>query len=308
MNGGTYGGIYSFDALSGQRRWFKPLAQFDEWTPAYYQNKVYAFAGGILTVFKGTNGQELWTKDLAFDWSGYDMKTAPVLDTLHKLVFTTSTTYLHAVNIDSHDIIWSMTGALSITPALKNGVLYVVNAGKLEARNAETGAILWTFAGDNQLSFPPALTDDYLYVSSADHLYAVDLNTGTQKWNYPAGGSITLAENLLVLTNPDNVLRVFEHGQTSAVQEQAAVDFNLQVTPNPVIDQTQINFSLPRAAQAEITISDLSGKQVAVLGNENYQAGEHFLTWNPQGLAAGVYRCSITAEGFSSSRKIVVMR
>src|SRR4029079_15673100 len=34
VDGGTYGGMYAFDALTGGQLWFAGLQQYDQWTPA----------------------------------------------------------------------------------------------------------------------------------------------------------------------------------------------------------------------------------------------------------------------------------
>lgn len=307
INGGYYGGIYGFDALTGQQLWYSSLAQYDDWTPAFYNNVAYAFAGGILTAHNAVNGQVLWQKDLAFDWSGYSMNTAPVVDTANHLVFVTSSNYMHAVNFDTHETAWFLNGDMGVTPALHNGKLYVVRSGKLEARNAKTGVLNWIFAGDSQLSYPPAVAGGYVFVSSADHLYAVQRATGTKVWEFAGGGAITLADDLLFLTNPDNVLRAFEYGLSSAAPDLAAADASFSIQPNPVAAQTQIRFTLPYAAQVLVQVTDFSGKIVALVANEFLSSGEHIIQWNPEGLPAGMYSCHLQAGGWNASRKIVVM-
>jgi outer membrane protein assembly factor BamB len=46
MDGGTYGGMYSFNGATGAQNWFAPLAQFDEWTPAVDAKYAYSYLGG----------------------------------------------------------------------------------------------------------------------------------------------------------------------------------------------------------------------------------------------------------------------
>ncbi len=308
INGGTYGGIYAFDAVTGQRAWFKSLLQFHNWTPAYHNKVAYAFAGGTLSAHSVLSGQVQWQKDLPFDFFEYGMNTAPVIDTANHLIFATSRNYLHAVHYDSHATVWSQSGNLGVTPALSDGTLYLVRNGKLEARNALTGMLSWTFNGDTELSYPPAVAGDYLFVSSDSHLFAVRRDNGTQAWEYASGGAITLADNLLFLTNPDNVLQAFEHGITSSTPDIAMAASGFKVQPNPVTGQAQLQFSLPNSEQVSIQITDLSGKIIATVLNETVAAGAHTILWNSAGLPDGMYTCRLVAGAISETRKVVVIK
>jgi len=75
------------------------------------------------------------------------------------------------------------------TPIVVNGTLYV-NADKLYALNAMTGAMLWS--SQQYGSFEaPAVAGGIVY-SASDHLYALNAYTGALLWSKPLnGGSIT---------------------------------------------------------------------------------------------------------------------
>ncbi len=79
------------------------------------------------------------------------------------------------------------------TGVVADGLLYTsVGQGdplfsySLLAINANTGAVIWSIAGQNQQGFsPPAVAKGAVYAGSSDHnVYAFDAKTGTLLWKY----------------------------------------------------------------------------------------------------------------------------
>ena len=89
----------------------------------------------------------------------------------------------------------------------------------------------------------------------------------------------------------------------------------VQNYPNPFNPSTTIGFSLP-AGQAGILgsgfttlkVFDLMGGEVATLVNEELKAGTYETTWNPSGLASGIYFCRLQAGTFSATKKLMLLR
>jgi hypothetical protein len=72
-----------------------------------------------------------------------------------------------------------------------NGPHFFGSFGTLEAHDAATHALLWSFAGDGFLQSAVLVVNNYVYVgSSQGKLYAVDAATGQQAWVTTAGASI----------------------------------------------------------------------------------------------------------------------
>ncbi len=67
--------------------------------------------------------------------------------------------------------------------------------------------------------------------------------------------------------------------------------------PNPFNPATEIAFSLAAAGQARLTVYDLAGREVARLVDGSLPAGEHRVSWRPQGLASGIYLYRLAAGG-----------
>ncbi len=307
INGGQYGGMYAYNAFNGVQQWFTPLAQFDQWTPAVFENTVYAFAGGALTAHDLPTGAKLWEKFLPFQYDTYAMKTAPVIDAGNRLVITTSDFYLTATNIDTKQEVWTINSTFGVTPALLDGVLYVVRDDKLEARDVLTGTLQWTFIGDDSLRYPPVVNQDYVFVASDGHVYAVHRATGQYAWNYHYGGHPTLAENMLLVAQKDGILRVFEMG-SSATSSPAAAALQFEVLPNPVEAGGLVRFAydLPARGDVRLDICDVSGRLVTTLVQTEQPEGEQTALWNTHEAAAGVYFARLTVGGMTVVRKVVL--
>lgn len=59
--------------------------------------------------------------------------------------------------------------------------------------------------------------------------------------------------------------------------------------PNPFNPATRIEFNLPEAAEVRLEIFNVTGQRVAVLIDEQRQAGRHQVVFDATGLASGVY-------------------
>jgi len=83
---------------------------------------------------------------------------------------------------------------------------------RVHGLDAETGALLWTFATQARVESSPAVARGRVYVGSNDgRLYALDLATGAKLWDFEAGAPLSaspaLAAGLIVIGSQDG--RVF---------------------------------------------------------------------------------------------------
>lgn len=78
--------------------------------------------------------------------------------------------------------------------------------------------------------------------------------------------------------------------------------------PNPFNPSTQINFSIPVDSKVTIKVYDITGKEAAVLINEEMPAGYHTSTFNAAGLSSGIYFYTITAGEFKKTLKMILSK
>jgi hypothetical protein len=83
--------------------------------------------------------------------------------------------------------------------------------------------------------------------------------------------------------------------------------------PNPFNPTTTIRFYLPRAGDVTLTVFNMLGQKVKVLKDQHLESGEHVVRWNGinsagERVASGVYFYRLDTEGFSSSRKMMLLK
>lgn len=82
----------------------------------------------------------------------------------------------------------------------------------------------------------------------------------------------------------------------------------LQNYPNPFNPSTVISFDLPKSSFAKLTVYDALGRELAVLVNENLNAGRYEYTWDASAYASGVYYYRLTAGSFTESKKMSLLK
>jgi len=84
--------------------------------------------------------------------------------------------------------------------------------------------------------------------------------------------------------------------------------YTLAGYPNPFNPTTTLVFDLPRAQRVTLTVSNLLGKEVEVLGKGQFPAGTSRVVWDASQYPSGVYICRLQGEGISRMTKMVLMK
>lgn len=78
--------------------------------------------------------------------------------------------------------------------------------------------------------------------------------------------------------------------------------------PNPFNPITTIRFEIPKAQRISLKIYDILGREVKTLFNGNAPAGIMAVDFKADGLASGIYIYKIVADGFTASKKLMLMK
>ena len=78
--------------------------------------------------------------------------------------------------------------------------------------------------------------------------------------------------------------------------------------PNPFNPCTVISFELRDASFVELTVYDIAGREVARLVEGWRSAGIHQLTFDGSRLSSGIYFARLQADGFSRTRKLLLIK
>ena len=109
------------------------------------------------------------------------------------------------------------------------------------------------------------------------------------------------------------VLQVAEFAakdMVTAIDDRPAVgSFSLsQNYPNPFNPSTTISFAVPRESHVSIMLTDIYGRNVALIADEAYEAGAHNIVFNADGMASGTYLCTMRAGSFVQTRTMTMVK
>jgi len=78
--------------------------------------------------------------------------------------------------------------------------------------------------------------------------------------------------------------------------------------PNPFNPSTVIGYVIPRSAFVRLELFDILGRRVGTLVSGPQGFGPHSVVFDGAGLATGVYFYRLSAEGFTQTRKMMIIR
>ena len=125
-----------------------------------------------------------------------------------------------------------------------------------------------------------------------------------------AAGYEVLAGEAVYRTDGFTVIRLTDGIE---VPEDFAI---ISAYPNPFNSQMTITYSLPTAADVELKLFDLTGREITTLVSGNKQPGVHTATLTATDLPSGLYFVQLNhtplikggARGDSQTRKVMLIR
>jgi hypothetical protein len=149
-------------------------------------------------------------------------------------------------------------------------------------------------------------------------------SSGTLKWGQNYLDSGTTPSSILI----DNDLNIFSAGskgslaigytvlikysQLTGVKKDLSnlpKDYKLlQNYPNPFNPSTTINFQIPILSHITLSVYDILGREIAVILNENKNAGFYKIKWDGTKYPTGIYFYRLQTERFTKTKKMVLMR
>ncbi len=172
-------------------------------------------------------------------------------------------------------------------------------AGALAVNGSEIGAAYVVASG----SVHPELT-----VDGMDMLYNYDGDADvTRILVYSLDGNSFTGSFLNVNGDVVSIEMATREGLPVAMID-LPTDFALnQNYPNPFNPTTNLSFSLPTACDYTLGVYNVAGQRVAEFTG-SHAAGEVVLEWNANDMASGIYFYRLDAEGFSATKKMVLLK
>lgn len=86
-------------------------------------------------------------------------------------------------------------------------------------------------------------------------------------------------------------------------------EFSLsQNYPNPFNPSTTINYDVPKNADVKLILYNVSGKSVMTLVDNNQSPGYYSVKLNANDLASGIYFYTLTAEDFTETKSLMLLK
>ena len=144
-------------------------------------------------------------------------------------------------------------------------------------------------------------------LTSDDGLTLAVLHDG--KWLSLPTTQVKATGELHASTKRLGVLGVMKKSDVQGELESVPTQFALaQNYPNPFNPSTTIEFDIPRPSKVRLIIYDVLGKEVVRLVDGERSAGHYAVRFNASQVPSGVYFCRLSADGFSQSQKVVVLK
>jgi N-acetylmuramoyl-L-alanine amidase len=107
-------------------------------------------------------------------------------------------------------------------------------------------------------------------------------------------------------------LRTAVFAPTDVEEETGTIlptEFTLQQNyPNPFNPTTQIKFSVPQTSNVKLIVTDILGKEVGMLVNDNLSAGNYSANFDASSISSGVYFYTLITDNFKQSKKMILMK
>jgi photosystem II stability/assembly factor-like uncharacterized protein len=267
-----FGGI--FKTTNGGSNWQPQMSS------SYYPKKLFFINKDTgWTISNEAAGKLYWTTNSGVNWN-------------LKYTFTTGVGDVFFVSRDTGIITGGGSNGMLKTTNAGNTWFPVTNPpplglGKIFMLNNKKG---WIGCGVNKVLFTLGNDTWYYQYSPSYNTYSIDFIDSLVGW----GGGTLLVHTLDGGGPPLNI----KQNNT-----EIPSDFKLyQNYPNPFNPKTNIKFSIKSNGKSEkskikLAVYDISGREIAVLLEQELNAGEYLISFDGANYSSGIYFYSLVAEG-----------
>jgi hypothetical protein len=90
------------------------------------------------------------------------------------------------------------------------------------------------------------------------------------------------------------------------IREKDFSSFNINIFPNPVTENANLNFTIIETQKINISVSDLEGKTILNINRGELSPGEYSETINVTSLSKGIYFVKVQGEKSFACKKLIV--
>ncbi|MBN2572740.1 MAG: CotH kinase family protein [Ignavibacteriales bacterium] len=164
----------------------------------------------------------------------------------------------------------------------------------------------------NDIFLSQSNIDSIAFKSESDTLFIEDLGDSI-RINLQIDGKykfkgIGYRDNKIVEISPSYFITRNVGSKIENSVEQVKEFKLFQNYPNPFNPSTTIKFSLPEASIVKLSVYNILGEQVALLKNEQMNAGLHSIEFNASHLSSGIYFYRIESGIYIEVKKMICLR
>jgi hypothetical protein len=114
--------------------------------------------------------------------------------------------------------------------------------------------------------------------------------------------------------DPDNTIAdigAFYFNQTGVEDSEFIIhhsSFIISAFPNPFNSSVVISFELRASSPVELTIYDITGREVWKLASRIWHLGTNQVEWNAEGMPSGIYFARLTAGDYIQTQKLLLLK
>lgn len=162
--------------------------------------------------------------------------------------------------------------------------------------------------------------DAVVYLKQGDEYFGFGSTNANGEYsikNVPAGDFILVAHKVgsqsdskpvTIVENTDNKIS-FSLAAKTGIEANTPEKFSLsQNYPNPFNPNTKISYMIPADGFVSLKIYNSIGQVVSVLVNEIKVSGAYEIDFNAKDLSSGIYYYRIETQGFTDTKKMILIK
>lgn len=279
-------------------------------------NNIFAGASGN-GVYLSTNNGSTWTQNtlgshtvLSLAASGTNIYAGTSINGIYRSTNSGTNWAQTLMN-------YSSPKSLAINSSYCFAGLYSLSGSNGLYRSTDGGT--WTLAGLNGINvLSLGLNGNNLFAGTENGVY-LSTNNGTNWIIKNQGFSSVPHIEAILITN--NYLYAGTYGESvwkrslseiigiRNISTEIPSKYSLsQNYPNPFNPATNIRFEIPKSRNIKLVVFDALGREVETLVNGKQAAGTYEVTFNALQYTSGVYFYRLTSEGYSETKKMILIK
>ena len=310
--GSRDGYVYALNSVDGSLIWKTKTGEDIRSTPATDGSQVIIGSEeGDLYALDAQSGEIRWSFP-----TGYSILSIPSMD--DEAVYIGGREGVVALRLEDGVLKWEFETSQEIrsTPLPADSSVFVGTTQGVFALDRDTGEQRWTFGTPLSSNSSPILVGDFVYISSNNQLFALSAESGKFEWTLGVEGSALLYQSGLLFCIGWGKLDIIGSGPAMEQRDLGPLPaaFALwQNRPNPFNSETLIQYDLIDFGDVEVAVYNPVGQRIRTLVRSGQSPGTYVVPWDGKDqsgrdVASGVYFYRITANSFSRSRKMTLIR